>query len=52
MGDDSKNYDNRSLSDGGFQEQEIDESGEMVAVEEVYEEDEFMSDEDGFGDED
>ena len=40
MGDDSRNYDRRSLSNAGYQEQEFNESGEIVASEEVsYEED-------------
>jgi len=34
MGDDSRNYDRRSLSDAGYQQQEFNESGEIVASEE------------------
>ncbi|MCQ2081117.1 MAG: DNA-directed RNA polymerase subunit beta [Lachnospiraceae bacterium] len=47
MGDDSKNYDNDSLSKAGYQQQEFDESGEMVAAEEDFVEDDFNDDFEG-----
>ena len=40
MGDDSKNYDDDSLSKAGYQKQEFDESGEIVAADE----DDFAAD--------
>ena len=54
MGDDSKNYDNKSLSNAGYQQQEFDESGEMVSAEEeeyIPETDDMSFAEDDFGEE-
>ena len=46
MGDDSKNYDDKSLSNAGYQQQEINEEGEMVPAQEDYAEveEDFASD--------
>ena len=50
MGDDSKNYDDKSLSDAGYQKEEFNEDGEIVAAEDSVDEFDMNDDADDFGD--